>query len=75
MIKDVGRSYYEYVKDYIAGSAPKSGKIEFGLSRGGVGMTYDSTCTQKNVPADVVAAMKAAEQKIISGEIKVTSTK
>jgi basic membrane protein A len=75
MIKDVGRSYYEYVKDYIAGSAPKSGKIEFGLSRGGVGMTYDSPCTQKNVPADVVAAMKAAEQKIISGEIKVTSTK
>jgi len=75
MIKDVGRSYYEFIKDYQAGTAPKSGKIEFGLSRGGVGMTYDSPCTVKNVPADVVAAMKAAEQKIIAGDIKITSTK
>jgi basic membrane protein A len=75
MIKDVGSSYYEYVKDYLAGNAPKSGKIEFGLARGGVGMTYDSPCTQKNVPADVIAAMKAAQEKIISGQIKVNSTK
>ena len=75
MIKDVGRSYYEFVKDYLAGTAPKSGTIEFGLERGGVGMTFDSPCTEKNVPADVVAAMKDAQAKIIAGDIKIESTK
>jgi basic membrane protein A len=75
MIKDVGRSYYEFVKDYVAGTAPKSGAIQFGLARGGVGMTYDSDCTKKNVPADIVAAMQAAQAKIIAGDISITSTK
>jgi basic membrane protein A len=75
MVKNVGESFYQTTKSWLGGELRPNETLQFGLKRGGVGMTYDSHCTKKHVPQDVIAAMKKAQQQIVAGKIKVDSTK
>lgn len=76
MKKEVGNSIYDAVKALAAGDASKWGTTWVAdMSNGYVGIGYgDDTMTQQ-VPADVKSAVEEMAKKIISGEIKVDTTR
>jgi len=68
--KKVGDSLYTALQQTLAGTAPYGTNLLLGLADGAVGIAKNSYY-EKLVPADVRAAVDAAEAKIISGEITV----
>ncbi len=76
MKKEVGNSIYDAVKALAGGDASKWGTTWVAdMSNGYVGIGYgDDTMTQQ-VPDEVKAAVEEMAQKIISGEIKVDTTR
>jgi basic membrane protein A len=68
--KKVGDSLYTALQQTLAGTAPYGTNLLLGLADGAVGIAKNSYY-EKLVPADVRAAVDAAEAKIIAGEIVV----
>jgi basic membrane protein A len=67
MIKQIGNSIYDSIKQIQDGKA-EFGKLKvYGLANEGVGLVYND----KLVPADIKARVDAAKAKVVSGEIKV----
>ena len=66
--KKVGDSLYTVLQQTLAGTAPYGTNLLLGLSDGAVGIAKNSYY-EMLVPADVRAAVDAAEAKIVSGEI------
>jgi len=67
MIKQIGNSIYDSIKQIQDGKA-EFGKLKvYGLANEGVGLVYND----KLVPADIKAKVDAAKAKVVSGEIKV----
>ncbi|MBN9548760.1 MAG: BMP family ABC transporter substrate-binding protein [Alphaproteobacteria bacterium] len=67
MIKQIGNSIYDSIKQIQDGKA-EFGKLKvYGLANDGVGLVYND----KLVPADIKAKVDAAKAKVVSGEIKV----
>ncbi len=69
MLKQIGNSIYDSIKQIEAGKAP-FGELElYGLKNDGVGLVYNDAL----VPAAVKAQVDAAKEKVVKGEIAVDS--
>ena len=69
MVKQIGNSIYDSIKQIEAGKAP-FGQLEvYGLKNNGVGLIYNDAL----VPAPVKAKVDAAKQKVLKGELVVDS--
>ena len=69
MVKQIGNSIYDSIKQIEAGKAP-FGQLEvYGLKNNGVGLIYNDAL----VPAPVKAKVDAAKDKVLKGEIVVDS--
>jgi basic membrane protein A len=67
MIKQIGNSIYDSIKQIQGGKAEFGTLRIYGLANDGVGLIYND----KLVPADVKAKVDAAKAKVVSGELKV----
>jgi basic membrane protein A len=67
MIKQIGNSIYDSIKQIEAGKAPFGTLEIYGLKNDGVGLVYNDAL----VPADVKAKVDDAKAKVVSGAIKV----
>ncbi|MDI3341455.1 MAG: BMP family ABC transporter substrate-binding protein, partial [Sphaerobacter sp.] len=68
MLKRVDNSLFDMIKAAKEGTLQYGGKVyPYGLSNQGVGLLLDT----KDVPQSVQDRLKAAEQKVASGEVKV----
>jgi len=70
MVKRVDNAVYDAVKEVLEGNF-KGGFHVFGLDKDGVAYAMDDN-NESLIPKEVIANVKAAKAKIISGEIKVT---
>ncbi len=76
MKKEVGNSIYEAVKSLAGGDASRWGTTWVAdMSNGYVGIGYGSDSMTQQVPAEVKTAVEELAQKIVSGEIKVDTTR
>jgi basic membrane protein A len=72
MLKNVDNSLFRALKLHLEGTAPY-GKIEaLGIAEGGVGLARNEFY-DKNTPDEVKKLVDEAEQKVVSGEIKVAT--
>lgn len=69
MLKQIGNSIYDSIKQIEAGKAPFGNLEIYGLKNDGVGLVYNDSL----VPAAVKAKVDDAKAKVLSGEIKVDS--
>lgn len=69
MLKQIGNSIYDSIKQIEAGKAPFGSLEIYGLKNDGVGLVYNDAL----VPAAVKAKVDEAKAKVLSGEIKVDS--
>ena len=67
MIKQIGNSIYDSIKQIQDGKAEFGTLKVYGLANEGVGLIYND----KLVPADVKAKVDEAKAKVVSGELKV----
>ena len=76
MKKEVGNSIYTAVSEFLNGDSSRFGTTWVAdMATGYIGIGYgDDTMTQQ-VPADLKAEVEALKAKIISGEIKVNTTR
>lgn len=76
MKKEVGSSIYTAVSEFLAGDTSKLGTTWVAdMATGYIGIGYgDDTMTQQ-VPDDVKTAVEELKAKIVSGEIKVNTTR
>lgn len=72
VLKNVGDSLYRAVDLYIKGELPVGEAEDLGIAEGGVGLA-DNEYYQSMVPEDVRTAVKEIEEKIVNGEIAVSS--
>jgi basic membrane protein A len=70
MVKRVDNAVYDIIRDVVSGTF-KGGFHVFGLESDGVGYVIDEH-NKALVPAEVIAEVEAARQRIIAGQIKVT---
>ena len=76
MKKEVGSSIYDAVKALAGGDASKWGTTWVAdMSNGYVGIGYGDDSMTQQVPDEVKAAVEEMAKKIISGEIKVDTTR
>ena len=76
MVKNVGLSIYDVVKAYAADGSFAGGTImQAGMNKGYVGVGYGEDTMTQQVSPELKAEVEALAQKIISGEIKVDSTR
>ncbi len=76
MKKEVGNSIYDAVKALASGDASKWGTTWVAdMSNGYVGIGYGDDSMPQQVPDELKAAVEELAQKIISGEIKVNTTR
>ena len=69
MLKQIGNSIYDSIKQIEADKAP-FGELEiYGLKNDGVGLVYNDAL----VPASVKSKVDAAKDKVLKGEIVVDS--
>ena len=67
MLKQIGNSIYDSIKQIEAGKA-EFGKLKiYGLANDGVGLVYNDGL----VPAEVKARVDQAKAKVVDGELKV----
>ena len=69
MLKQIGNSIYDSIKQIEAGKAPFGTLEIYGLKNDGVGLVYNDAL----VPEAVKAKVDDAKAKVLSGEIKVDS--
>jgi basic membrane protein A len=69
MLKQIGNSIYDSIKQIEAAKAPFGSLEIYGLKNDGVGLVYNDAL----VPAPVKEKVDAAKAKVLSGEIKVDS--
>lgn len=74
MLKRVDVSFYDVVAHAVKGTFTSGRVFDYGLKEGWVGPTYSDEM-KAIVPADIIAKMKEYQQKIISGQLKVDSTR
>jgi basic membrane protein A len=67
MLKQIGNSIYDSIKQIQAGKAEFGTLKVYGLANEGVGLVYND----KLVPAEVKARIDEAKAKVVSGELKV----
>lgn len=72
VLKNVGFSLHRAIDLYVKGELPVGQAEALGIAEGGVGLA-DNEYFQSIVPEDVRTAVKEIEQKIIDGEITITS--
>ena len=76
MKKEVGNSIYDAVKALVEGDASKWGTTWVAdMSNGYVGIGYGKEGSVQQVPDEVKAAVEEIAAKIVSGEIKVDTTR
>lgn len=76
MKKEVGNSIYDAVSELISGDSSKWGTTWIAdMSTGYVGIGYGDDSMTQQVPSDVKAEVEALAAKIVSGEIKVDTTR
>lgn len=76
MKKEVGKSIYDAVAKYLAGDKSQWGSTWVAdMSNGYVGIGYGEAGATQQVPDDVKAAVEELQAKIVSGEIKVDTTR
>ena len=76
MKKEVGNSIYDAVKALVGGDASRWGTTWVAdMSNGYVGIGYGDESMTQQVPAEVRTAVEELARKIISGEIKVDTTR
>jgi basic membrane protein A len=73
MVKRVDNAVYDAIKR-VKENRFKGGIYEYGLAEDGVGYVYDANNAQL-IPADVRARLEVLKQEIVSGRIKVPSTR
>ena len=71
MLKHVGASIVQAVKDDADGKLAYGKTTSFGLANDGVGLTFDGN--GDIVPTSVIEAIETYKQKVVSGELKVPS--
>jgi basic membrane protein A len=69
MLKQIGNSIYDTIKQIEDGKAPMGTLEVYGLKNDGVGLVYNDAL----VPASVKAKVDGAKAKVLAGEIKVDS--
>lgn len=67
MLKQIGNSIYDTIKQIQAGNAPFGTLETYGLKNDGVALVYNDAL----VPAATKAKVDAAKAKVVSGQIKV----
>ena len=76
MKKEVGTSIYEAIKAYLNGDTSLRGTTWIAdMSNGYVGIGYGEEGSTQQVPDEVKAEVEALAAKIVSGEIKVDTTR
>ncbi len=76
MKKEVGLSLYDLVKMYVNDGVFEGGKIWLAdMANGYVGISYGSESSVQLVPDDIKAKVEELKQDIISGKIKVDTTR
>ena len=76
MKKEVGNSIYDAVSELISGDSSKWGTTWIAdMSTGYVGIGYGDDSMTQQVPSEVKAEVEALAAKIVSGEIKVDTTR
>ena len=76
MKKEVGTSIYEAIKAYLNGDTSLWGTTWIAdMSNGYVGIGYGEDGSTQQVPDEVKAEVEALAAKIVSGEIKVDTTR
>jgi basic membrane protein A len=76
MKKEVGNSIYDAVAKYLSGDKSLWGTTWVAdMSNGYVGIGYGEAGATQQVPDDIKAAVEALQAKIVSGEIKVDTTR
>ena len=76
MKKEVGNSIYDAVKALVNGDASKWGTTWVAdMSNGYVGIGYGEAGSVQQIPDEIKTAVEEIAQKIISGEIKVDTTR
>ena len=76
MKKEVGKSIYDAVVKYLTGDKSLWGSTWIAdMSNGYVGIGYGEEGSTQQVPDDVKAAVEELKAKIVSGEIKVETTR
>jgi basic membrane protein A len=73
MVKGIDNAVYDAIKR-VKEQRFKGGIDQYGLAEQGVGYVYDAN-NEKLIPADVRARLESLKQDIISGRIKVPSTR
>lgn len=74
MLKNVDVSFYDVVKSAVEGKSTGSNVFDYGLKEGWVGPTY-SDQMKSIVPADIIEEMQNYQEKIVSGQLEVDSTR
>ena len=76
MKKEVGSSIYDAVKELVDGNESKWGTTWVAdMSNGYVGIGYGEAGSVQQIPDEIKTAVEEIAQKIISGEIKVDTTR
>ncbi len=76
MKKEVGNSIYDAIAKYLAGDKSLWGTTWVAdMSNGYVGIGYGEEGSTQQIPDEVKAAVKDLQAKIVSGEIKVDTTR
>ena len=75
MKKEVGSSIYDAVKAYLAGDSRFGTTWTADMATGYVGIGYGEEGSTQQVPDEVKAEVEALAAKIVSGEIKVDTTR
>lgn len=71
MVKRCDVAVYGLIKEKLDGTFQRRHVYTYGLKEGGVGLSWWTEETKKNIPADVMEQLKIIEREIIEGKIKV----
>jgi basic membrane protein A len=74
MLKRVDVSFYKVIEIFVDNKIESGAVLDYGLAEGWVGPTYSPTMLEI-VPEDIIKVMKEKEEEIISGKLKVNSTR
>ncbi len=71
MVKRCDVAVYGLIKEKINGTFQRGHVYTYGLREGGVGLSWWTEETKKNIPADVMEQLRDLEKQIIDGQINV----
>lgn len=71
MVKRCDVAVYGLIKERIEGTFKRGHVYTYGLKEGGVGLSWWTEETKKNIPADVMEQLRDLEKQIIDGRITV----